>query len=158
MGKGRANEAFSNAVGQHGISRHYKSNVIVDIDGVIVDFNNCPHKCDYSGYPETAGTLKRMHCPIMKDAIKYLLKIRKLGLNIVLYTSRVESERAVTEKHLKKCGVPYDELRMDKPMGFILVDDMCHSFTSWRRAYRAVTSRMKIAQRGKNHGGERKVD
>ena len=149
MGRGRANEAFSNAVAQHGISRHYRSNVIVDVDGVIVDFYNCPHKCSYEGYPETASTLKRLHCPIMKGAIKYLQKIRKLGLRIVLYTSRVESERAVTKKHLKQCGIPYDELRMDKPMGFLLVDDMSHNFTSWKRAYKAVVSRMKIAQGGK---------
>jgi len=42
--------------------------------------------------------------------------------------------------------VPYDELRMDKPMGFLFIDDMAHNFTSWKRAYKAVVARMKIAQ------------
>ena len=151
MNSKRATKVFSHTVARHGISPHYRDNVIVDIDGVIVDFENCPQKCDYSGYPDTAKSLKRDMCPIMKGAVKYLLKIRRLGLHIVLYTSRVEAERRVTEKLLRKCGVPYDALVMDKPMGCCIIDDMAHQFVDWPTAFKAVVKRVKIARRGKRN-------
>jgi len=149
MTKPRGNKAFSRSLTKHGISPHYKSTVVVDIDGVIVDFYNCPHNCDYSGYPETAHLLKRDLCPMTKGALKHLHKIRKLGLHIVLYTSRVEAERRATVRLLQKHGVPYDRLVMDKPMSFLYIDDMAHQFRDWPTAYKAVVKKMKIAQSGK---------
>ena len=64
-----------------------------------------------------------------------------MGLIIILVTSRVESERAVTEKSLKKYGIQYDALIMDKPRGFIYVDDLAHRFDGWDKTLHEIIYR-----------------
>jgi len=111
--------------------------VIIDIDGVLVDFENCPNRgiCDYSKYPDDISTLRRSECKLMPGAHKHLSMIHDLGLKIVLFTSRTEEEREVTVAWLKKHDIPYDDLIMNKPRGFIIIDDLAHRFISWEIAF-----------------------
>ncbi len=113
--------------------------VVIDLDGVIVDFDNCPHRgiCDYSGYPDTSN-LYRDRCPLHPDALEYLKKIKDLGLNIIIHTSRVESERSITTVWLIEHKVPYSKLVMNKPRGIFYADDLGHKFINWNDMYSEI--------------------
>jgi len=105
--------------------------IVIDLDGVIVDFKNCKEKCDYSGYPQNI-TLKRDKCPLDPEAKSVLFEIAKKGYKIVIYTSRVREEREVTEQWLEKHGITYHRLEMEKPRARIYIDDLAHKFTDWK--------------------------
>jgi len=111
--------------------------IVIDLDGTIIDFNNCPNRgtCDYTPYPDSSG-LKRQECKLDPCATPFLRLIKCMGLKIVILTARVESERKVTEWWLNYNKVPYDELVMNKPRGFIYIDDLGANFhNNWHKLY-----------------------
>jgi len=114
--------------------------IIVDIDGVLVDFENCKEGCDYSTYPDTIN-LRRDKCPVMVGARESLETFQKMGLKIILVTARVEEERPETIQWLFKHNIPFDEIHFNKPRGFIYIDDLAHKFTGWNNALHEVVYR-----------------
>ena len=114
--------------------------VIIDIDGVLVDFDNCTEGCDYSGYPHTIN-LRRDKCPEMDGAKEALSVFKNMGLTIILVTSRVEEERDVTVKWLEDHDLLYDSLVMGKPRGIIYIDDLAYKFTDWNETLHEVIYR-----------------
>jgi len=118
-------------------SNEMSRTVVVDLDGVIVDFKNCKENCDYSGYPEHI-TLRREKCPLDPEAVDVLREFKKAGLTIIINTSRVEEEREVTEQWLREHDVPYDRLVTMKPRGFVYLDDLAHKFVGWKNAKQVV--------------------
>lgn len=117
------------SIKHHGMEPSMKENIVMDLDGVIVDFYRCKENCDYSKYPNI--TLKRNRCPLRKGTIKTMTAIKKMGFRIVIFTARIERERKVTERWLKKNKVPYDELVMNKPRGWLYPDDFGYRFDGW---------------------------
>lgn len=115
--------------------------IVIDLDGVIADFENCKEGCDYSGYPETYQQLKRLNCPLREGAIEFLTKIKSQGFKIIIYTSRVQQESKLTLDWLKKYKIPYDELYLDKPRGIIYIDDLAHEFKSFEEAEKCLKNR-----------------
>jgi hypothetical protein len=118
--------------------------IVVDLDGVIVDFENCPNRgiCDYSGYP-TSSKLKRTECKVNPSASTFLNRIRdELGLKIVIVTSRVQSESYHTKIWLKTNNIPYDEIHFNKPRGLIYIDDLGHEFKSWSNVFKEIKKRI----------------
>ncbi len=103
----------------------------IDIDGVIVDSGNCTEMCDYEGYPDEYLNLKRNKCPLKEGAVESIRSMKDKGYKIILFTSRISAERKVTEKWLKDHNIYYDELVMDKPIGFIYIDDNGYRFKDW---------------------------
>jgi hypothetical protein len=122
---------LTTAVVDHGIEYIMSRTIVVDMDGVITDFYHCKEKCQYKGYPHGRENLKRNCCPVMPGAVEKLTKYKSLGFWILIFTGRVEEERDVTEKWLKDNKIPYDILAMNKPRGFIYIDDFGFRFTSW---------------------------
>jgi len=114
-----------------------KRTIVVDLDGVIVDFKNCKENCDYSTYPDIIK-LNREKCPLDPKAVSVLKEFQEAGYKILISTSRIEAERKVTEKWLKDHKVPYDGMTMSKPRGIVYFDDLAHKFTSWDDAREVV--------------------
>ena len=87
-------------------------NLVIDIDGVIAtlvangNYNNAN--------------------PIAKN-IKYINKLKKTGIRIVLFTARGSMSgknwKIFTKNQLKDWGVLYDELLFGKPSGDLYIDD-----------------------------------
>lgn len=114
--------------------------IVIDLDGTIVDFNNCPNRgiCDYTPYPDSSK-LKRKECKLDEYANPFLHLIKNMGIKIVILTARVESEREVTEWWLKHNDVPYDKLVMNKPRGFMYIDDLGANFhNNWNELYTEI--------------------
>ena len=132
----------------HGVGKDLRQNVIVDMDGVLVDFYNCEQECSYEGYPDTYRDLRRQHCPVMKDASKAMYELINTGFRVVIFTGRCEEERKRTELWLKNNDIPYHELIMDKPRGFIYIDDLAHRFDGWDRTMIAVRNSAKAVGHG----------
>ena len=105
--------------------------ICVDIDGVLVDTRNCTQGCDYEGYPERFEQLRREKCPLKEGAPEAMKELRGRGYRVFLFTSRTSKEREVTEKWLREHDILYDELCMDKPIGFIYIDDLGYRFNDW---------------------------
>lgn len=118
----------------------FYTTICVDIDGVLVDTRKCTEGCDYSGYPEKYKQLKRSMCPLKEGAPAALRQLRKRGYRIFLFTSRTSAERDVTERWLARNGIEYDELHMDKPIGFIYIDDLGYRFREWDTTLRELFS------------------
>jgi hypothetical protein len=121
-----------------------RHNIVVDLDGTIVDIMNCDEKCDYEDYPKNCENLRRDKCPMVNGAFECLLKLKKLGFKIIIWTSRVESERVDTVMWLKKNNIPFDELVMEKPRGFIYIDDMAHPFNNWYTTLNEICRRVEV--------------
>ena len=121
--------------------------VVIDLDGVIIDFENCEYRgtCNYTNYPH-GSTLHRDKCKYNTDSRSIINLLDTMGINIIIYTSRDECERGVTEKWLSDNGIHYDELVMNKPRGFIYIDDLAHRFTSWHETYHEIVTRLKMLQ------------
>ena len=115
--------------------------IVIDLDGVITDFEHCSIGCDYTGYPEKYLQLQRDKCPINPDAISTLKKIKSKGMRIIIYTSRILAEKKVTENWLKKNGVIYDELVFGKPRALLYCDDLAHEFKSWDNLLKEIDKR-----------------
>jgi len=117
-----------------------KTTVLIDIDGVLVDTDNCNEDCDFTHYPHHIN-LRREKCPLMDGAKESLDTIKNMGLTIILFTSRVEEERQATEDWLSHHKLPYDRLVMNKPRSFIIIDDLAHKFTGWGEALHEIVYR-----------------
>lgn len=91
--------------------------IIVDMDGTLCR-SYWPHgtEQDIPKLDPVPGSIAAIR--LMKDK----------GYQIVIWTSRPESLRAVTEKWLSDHGVPYDELWMDKPSYLVFIDDRALNF------------------------------
>jgi len=112
--------------------------IVVDLDGVIVDFKNCKEDCDYANYPHNLAGMKRHKCPVDPEAVKTLQELKDKGYYIIINTGRDKKEETITKTWLLKNKIPYDELRTEKPRGFIYIDDLAHKFTSWKNVREAV--------------------
>ena len=132
-----------------------KDTICIDLDGVIVDFLNCKEGCDYTDYPKDISKLKRNLCPINPTAPQAIRALKGLGLKIIIHTSRIEKERKATEYWLEKHKVPYDKLIMNKPRGFIYIDDLAFRFKSWTSTM-ANVYKMRYMRRDGNAAKESK--
>ena len=124
-----------------------KGTLVVDMDGVLVDFLNCKEGCSYEGFPDPAVVkkLKRTLCPVMEGAREILEKWKYVrGYRIVIQTGRVESEREVTLWWLRLHKIPFDELIMDKSRGIIYIDDLGYQFKSWEETDKEIEKRRKV--------------
>lgn len=83
--------------------------VICDIDGVLAYSVE-----DYRYYSSARPNL------VMRDVLR---RLHERGDRVVLYTSRWEEDRQVTEEWLLKHGFPYDKIVFEKPLGEVYIDD-----------------------------------
>ena len=81
-------------------SNDMSKTIVVDLDGVIVDFKNCKENCDYTNYPDDLSGLDRTKCPVDPEAKNTLFEIIKKGYIVIIHTGRVEAERDVTKEWL----------------------------------------------------------
>lgn len=115
--------------------------VVIDLDGTLIDIFNCKNHCDYSQYPKNTKQLKRLECPLARNAIEVLDYLKSKNLKIIIYTGRTEKERKVTEQWLKQNTISYDELIMNKPRGFIYIDDLGYQYSNWLNAQNEILRR-----------------
>ena len=115
----------------HGMEYEMYTTVVVDIDGVVANFQDCSNDCNYNDYPSNAHALQRDQCPVMEKARKALKALKLAGLRVILWTGRIEEERGVTKRWLKDNDLPYDSLWMGKPRGVIYIDDFGYRFQNW---------------------------
>lgn len=110
--------------------------VVVDLDGVLVDFRGCKQGCNYLKYPDVLPD--RGHCPEMPGAARSLYKLKEMGYVIVIHTSRAKEEREATERWLSVHKMAYDQLVMEKPRGWLYIDDFGLKFINWKETMRFV--------------------
>ena len=90
----------------------------IDIDGVL---------CKYQGYD------KFSKAEPYTQIIRHVQKLYEKGHQIIIYTSRWESDRETTEKWLLEKGVPYHVLVMKKPLADYYIDDRNISIEEWMK-------------------------
>ena len=91
--------------------------ICIDIDGTIAP------------YPDEANAYSTVKpFPGAKDTINSL---KNLGIKIIIFTSRNNEWKGITEYWLKEEGISYDELIMDKPKAQLYIDDRGFRFIAW---------------------------
>ncbi len=83
---------------------------IYDIDGTLVEDGTDPDKGIF--------VLK-----VKSEIVNELRKQYETGVHIIIWTSRREEFRAITEEHLKLLEIPYHILFMDKNFQITVYDD-----------------------------------
>ena len=99
--------------------------VVVDLDGTIC------HSYWPNGTEADIPNLEPI--PGSLQAMRTLYRLlHPKGIRLVIWTARPSSMREQTEAWLKRYGVPYDELWMDKPPYLVVIDDRALNFDgSW---------------------------
>ena len=115
--------------------------VVIDLDGVLTDFENCTYGCDYSDYPEKWQKLQRLKCPLRPGAVEFLTRLKEMGLKIIIYTSRIQAEASDTYAWLTQNKVPYSDIVFGKPRGVIYIDDLAHEFKNFTEAEKEIIRR-----------------
>lgn len=107
----------------------YKT-IIVDVDGVLVHWS--PTEPDHiKGEVDGAKAM--------------LMRLRRMGLTIHLYTARPVEEKESLSRALRERGFVFDFLTCGKPCGFAYIDDRAVRFNGWESAMKWVNT----LQRGK---------
>lgn len=113
--------------------------IAVDLDGTIFDFDlESWHEYGMAYFGEPKA-----------DVIQALKELRKLGYEIVIYSSRFtpsESSYAIVaainfvSRALAKNGIPYDRLwvREGKPHADYYIDDKAMKFESWKQVLKEI--------------------
>ena len=125
----------------HGMEKGMARTICIDMDDVIVDFENCPEGCDYKLYPHQ--TPQRERCPMMDRADSFIKRIKALGYRVVIHTGRLETERDTTEAWLKDHDIEFDELVMGKPRAWLYIDDFGYRFQNWNKTLRFIENNGK---------------
>lgn len=86
--------------------------VTLDIDGIIA-----------IGIKWENGSFNINLCTPNTAAIDFIRKVKDLGLRVILWTARPESQRELTIKWLETYKIPFDSLVMDKPSALMYIDD-----------------------------------
>jgi len=120
--------------------------VVIDLDGVLTDFENCKVGCNYEGYPKTYKQLQRDKCPLREGAQEFINNLRKKGFKIIIHTSRIPEEGFVTVKWLWRNKIHYDRIRYNKPRGIIYIDDLAHEFKNFKEAEKEICNRSPSSQ------------
>ena len=75
-----------------------------------------------------SGSLKNIHAStpkVLENVLDTFVEWDNKGYNIILITGRRESLRKITEEHLAKCGIFYDQLVMGVGGGSrVLINDL----------------------------------
>lgn len=93
----------------------------VDIDGTLCDYMDW----DDAGEPVLESVFPRA------DVVDRVNELFDEGETIVIWTARVEGERAATEQQLRSFGVHYDRLEMGKPVFDLMIDDRARHPKDW---------------------------
>jgi len=100
----------------------YKT-VVIDVDGVLVHWS-----------PTAPANIKA----VVDRARESLIKLRRMGLTIHLYTARPVEQKEELSKALKDLGFVFDHLTCGKPAGFIYLDDRAVRFRNWEDAMKWI--------------------
>lgn len=98
--------------------------ICIDIDGVVVDFDNCNEGCNFITIPP-----KWSKCPMRFGADKFVRRLKEFGYKVVFYTGRGEVDKEPTEEWLRRHKIPFDELVMGKPRALVYIDDLAYRFS-----------------------------
>jgi len=99
--------------------------VVVDIDGVLVYW-------DRNAPDHIKGEVHQ--------AKESLMRLRRMGLIIHLYTSRPVEEKESLSRALRERGFVFDFLTCGKPTGFAYIDDRAIKFIDWSNTLRWVNT------------------
>ena len=97
--------------------------ICFDLDGVIV-FDEAKR----FGESWTAYYIRKI--PVV-GARRVLNALKKDGWIIIIYTSRIECDKKITEEWLGKYEIPYDLIIYGKPVASYYIDDRAVEFRSW---------------------------
>ena len=99
--------------------------IVIDVDGVLVHWS--PTEPDH-----IAGEVGQ--------AKAALLRLRRMGFLIHLYTSRPVEEKEQLSRALRERGFVFDYLTCGKPVGLLYIDDKAVRFRDWDDALRWVNT------------------
>jgi len=91
--------------------------LIIDLDGTI-----CSEEKTYS----------RSMAKPLKGAKEALIKFKKMGHTIIIYSARSWNEYEMTINWLNGHEIPYDQVMLGKPIGDYWIDDRSLRFTTWK--------------------------
>ncbi len=100
---------------------------IIDIDGTTCE-----------NIPNELGVEKMRHAKPYRDSIKMINKLYDEGNYVCFFTARTDEHREVTEEWLKKHGVKYHRLILNKPRklppytGYHFIDDAHVKATTYK--------------------------
>lgn len=99
--------------------------VVVDVDGVLVHWS-----------PTAEAHIKAE----VDRARESLIKLRRMGLIIHLYTARPVEEKETLSRKLREMGFVFDFLTCGKPAGFVYLDDRAVRFRGWDDAMKWIAT------------------
>lgn len=94
---------------------------------VLVDFDKVIHQRD-----ENDPTYAIKNRPV-KGVKRALMRLKKEGFKIVVYTARSWEEYIAIKKWLKYWKIPHDKIICGKVLGVIYIDDRGYRFEDWKK-------------------------
>ncbi|MBD3213927.1 MAG: hypothetical protein GF311_15055, partial [Candidatus Lokiarchaeota archaeon] len=95
--------------------------IAVDLDGVITPISSCHHSEYVNLRPNT-------------EVVENLRQLKKQGAKIIIHTSRLNEDKAITETWLTTHQIPYDDIIFEKLRADIYLDDRNVIFESgWKQ-------------------------
>jgi hypothetical protein len=68
---------------------------------------------------------------LIKERIKLINKLYDRGWKIIIWSSRDKEDKQETKDQLKKFGVKYNKLKMEKPKYLVLIDNRAVNSNEW---------------------------
>lgn len=109
-----------------------KMTIAIDLDGTVAD---CA-EVDFNKADKNPGEL--MKARPRPGALEAVKKLFKAGHTIVFFTSRGKSNKAVSERWLRKYGFPFHHVETDKFVAHVYVDDRAINGCDWKRVMKEL--------------------
>lgn len=121
--------------------------IAVDIDGTVADSG----RVDFANAFKSPGELmKARPIPAARRAIR---RLYRAGHKIVFHSSRLECQRKVTEKWLKRHGFPYHRLELRKFAAHLYIDDRAHHANDWEKVLKIAG----VSEEGASNAARRRA-
>jgi hypothetical protein len=102
---------------------------VIDIDGVLAKIKHgITCSADYAD------------CEVIEGASEATRKLYNSGW-VILHSARREEDREVTVDWLRKNGIFYNHLVLDKPLGDVYIDDKALRFFDWIQSISEIERR-----------------
>ena len=103
-----------------------KLTIAIDLDGTVADCVEVDFK------KADVNSQELMKATPRRGAVQSVRKLFKAGHTIVFFTSRGKSNKAISERWLRKHGFQFHHLETDKFVAHVYIDDRAINGCNWK--------------------------